>query len=173
MSLVYIFNSSSSSYKEWDIGVLSIDARPSTRIYIIIMSLKEIGVKIKKASLILPTISTTKKQAILNDMADAIIANIDSIISSNQLDLNEGKKKGLSSAMIDRLRLNEDRILSMANSTSITVDSNFPADGSELGHCSRRKWARFLPSASHRIRCFSRDRSCWILLFLASGSKPS
>jgi glutamate-5-semialdehyde dehydrogenase len=80
------------------------------------MSLKEIGVKIKKASLILPTISTTKKQAILNDMADAIITNIDSIISSNQLDLNEGKKKGLSSAMIDRLRLNEDRILSMANS---------------------------------------------------------
>ena len=80
------------------------------------MSLKEIGVKIKKASLILPTISTTKKQAILNDMADAIITNIDSIISSNQLDLNEGKKKGLSSAMIDRLRLNEDRVLSMANS---------------------------------------------------------
>ena len=80
------------------------------------MSLKEIGVKIKKASLILPTISKTKKQAILNDMADAIIKNIDSIISSNQLDLNEGKKKGLSSAMIDRLQLNEDRIISMANS---------------------------------------------------------
>jgi len=80
------------------------------------MSLKEIGVKIKKASLILPTISKTKKQAILNDMADAIITNIDSIISSNQLDLNEGKKKGLSSAMIDRLQLNEDRIISMANS---------------------------------------------------------
>ena len=80
------------------------------------MSLKEIGARIKKESLVLPTISTSQKQTILREMADAINGNIDIIISANLLDLEEGKRNGLSSAMIDRLRLNKNRIESMSDS---------------------------------------------------------
>ncbi|MBT3590629.1 MAG: glutamate-5-semialdehyde dehydrogenase [Candidatus Marinimicrobia bacterium] len=78
------------------------------------MSLKEIGQRIKSTSQILSTITTIQKQTVLNDLANAIINNNNSIKSANEKDLVIAKSKGLSSAMIDRLQLTDDRIQSMA-----------------------------------------------------------
>ena len=80
------------------------------------MSLKEIGQRIKHTSRILPTITTIQKQAVLNDLAGAIMDNNNSIKTSNEKDLVIAKSKGLPSAMIDRLQLTDDRIHSMAES---------------------------------------------------------
>lgn len=80
------------------------------------MSLKKLGTKIKQASLLLLTVTTEQKQRILREMADAIQVNQKSIKEANNKDLENAEAKGLSSAMIDRLRLNDDRIQAMAES---------------------------------------------------------
>jgi len=80
------------------------------------MSIKEIGRRIKLASRILPTITTRQKQTVLIELAEAILANKISIKSANEIDLVGAEKKGLSQAMIDRLRLTDERISTMAES---------------------------------------------------------
>jgi glutamate-5-semialdehyde dehydrogenase len=82
------------------------------------MGLKEIGTKIKRASRVLPTITTKQKQTILREIASAILINQESIKKANQKDLKAGIEKGLSIAMIDRLKLTDDRIQTMASSVN-------------------------------------------------------
>lgn len=48
-------------------------------------------------------------------MADAFIANSDAIKTENAKDVNAGREKGLSAAMLDRLTLNDERIVQMAD----------------------------------------------------------
>ncbi len=57
------------------------------------MSLKEIGQRIKSTSQILSTITTIQKQTVLNDLANAIINNNNSIKSANEKDLVIAKSK--------------------------------------------------------------------------------
>ncbi len=80
------------------------------------MTLHELGLLTKKASKTLPTIPTEVKQAILIDMAAKIVKAGKIIKSENQKDLETAREKGLSSAMIDRLTLNDERIQGMADS---------------------------------------------------------
>lgn len=55
------------------------------------------------------------KNAALVAMADAFEANVAAIETENAKDLEAGREKGLSSAMLDRLTLNESRIKAMAD----------------------------------------------------------
>ncbi len=80
------------------------------------MSLKKLGIKIKQASLLLPVITTEQKRTILHQMADEILASQKSIKDANNKDIETAEVKELSAAMIDRLRLNDDRIQAMAES---------------------------------------------------------
>ena len=66
------------------------------------------------ASKIISTLSGEKKNKVLNKMADALIENITYIEQENKKDIEDGKKNNLSSALMDRLLLNEDRINGMA-----------------------------------------------------------
>ena len=69
----------------------------------------------KKASYQLLSLNTdTKNRALLN-IADALEKNNKKIISANLIDLDNAKRKGIKQAMLDRLMLNEERILAMAN----------------------------------------------------------
>lgn len=68
----------------------------------------------KRAARILAGLSVTKKDQALLAMAEALIANKDSIIDENKKDLVEGEKNGLSKAMADRLMLNDQRVEAMA-----------------------------------------------------------
>jgi len=85
------------------------------------LSLTELGKATKTCSQILPTLSTKTKEKILFDMAELIETNTELIQKENQLDLNAGKEKGLSAAMIDRLTLTSERIKGMADSLKEVV----------------------------------------------------
>ena len=69
----------------------------------------------KSASRIIATLDPKTKIDVLMQMADALEAHSERIITENQKDLDEAKKNNLSSALIDRLLLNPKRITEMAN----------------------------------------------------------
>jgi len=68
----------------------------------------------KAASRELARFSTAQKNQCLLAMAGELEQNTAAIISANQLDMEVGAKMGLSSAMLDRLKLDEKRISGMA-----------------------------------------------------------
>jgi len=70
----------------------------------------DIGARAKAASQILATAPGEHKQAALNAAADAVWARRSDIMAANALDLDFGRNKGLSDAMMDRLMLDEPRI---------------------------------------------------------------
>ncbi len=82
------------------------------------MTISEKVVKIAQdariASLAMARLSTTTKNDMLLKMADALEKATSEIISENQKDLETGKQKGLSNAMLDRLMLDEKRISGIA-----------------------------------------------------------
>ncbi|MDA8235281.1 MAG: glutamate-5-semialdehyde dehydrogenase [Clostridia bacterium] len=68
----------------------------------------------KEAAYTLGTLSTVVKNKALLAMADALLANQDRIIVANDKDMEAGREKGLSKALLDRLMLNPQRIADMA-----------------------------------------------------------
>jgi len=70
----------------------------------------------KDASIVLANLSTEVKNKALMMMADALVAGSNEIIQTNKKDLDEGKKRKISPALMDRLLLNEPRIEEMAQS---------------------------------------------------------
>ncbi len=71
--------------------------------------------KAKQSASILGTLSGSIKNNILNQMADALEKNTNEIIDKNNLDMDAGLKNNLSSALMDRLLLNKNRIKGMAD----------------------------------------------------------
>ncbi len=67
-----------------------------------------------EASRAMVTIDTETKNRALHKMADALVVGQNKIFQANGLDLSEGKKNGLSLAMLDRLKLDEKRISDIA-----------------------------------------------------------
>lgn len=61
----------------------------------------------KTASRVAAQLTTTKKNMLLNAIADAIEANSEKIINENSKDIDAGRAKGLTQAMLDRLILTE------------------------------------------------------------------
>ena len=84
------------------------------------MSLRDdiiaIAKKAREASRVLATLEAKVKDAALISMAEALIAETDSILDANTIDIKNAKKKSLSPAMIDRLKLDKKRITQMADS---------------------------------------------------------
>ncbi|MDQ3814615.1 MAG: glutamate-5-semialdehyde dehydrogenase [Armatimonadota bacterium] len=68
----------------------------------------------KVAAAHLRTLSTATKNAALLTMADVLIGQQEKICEVNERDVAAGRERGLSEAMLDRLRLNEKRITAMA-----------------------------------------------------------
>lgn len=70
----------------------------------------EMGEKAKRASHMLATLTTEQKNIALKAMADELVEATSEILSANRKDLEKGKDKGLSPAMLDRLALDADRV---------------------------------------------------------------
>lgn len=68
----------------------------------------------KEASRALSTLTTARKNAALEAMAAAIDGAVPAIMAANADDLERGRATGLSDGLLDRLRLDERRILSLA-----------------------------------------------------------
>ncbi|WP_435308658.1 glutamate-5-semialdehyde dehydrogenase [Sebaldella termitidis] len=76
----------------------------------------ELGKKAKEASKKLAIIDTNTKNAVLTEVAKALIEKRELIKAENKKDLEYGKEKGISSALLDRLELTDSRIDGMAKS---------------------------------------------------------
>jgi len=68
----------------------------------------------KRASRALAQLDTGAKDAALHAIADALIERTPEILAANARDLDAGREAGLSSALMDRLRLDEGRVAGMA-----------------------------------------------------------
>ncbi|MEL6219253.1 MAG: glutamate-5-semialdehyde dehydrogenase [Pseudomonadota bacterium] len=74
-----------------------------------------IGAAAREASVALAEAGSERKYAALVSAAEAILDTRDEITDANALDMEFGREKGLSEAMLDRLNLTDARVRSMAN----------------------------------------------------------
>jgi glutamate-5-semialdehyde dehydrogenase len=74
----------------------------------------QIATNARQASHAMAKLSSGAKDRLLHAMAEALVASSAVIISENARDLADGRKKGLSPAILDRLMLDETRIRGMA-----------------------------------------------------------
>ncbi len=80
------------------------------------MDTRELAARAKKASRRLATANAVEKNRALLAMADALDRRAAEILVENQEDVTEGRKNGLSPALIDRLLLDEERLAGIARS---------------------------------------------------------
>lgn len=86
--------------------------------------LHAIGTTARSVARILAVTSAEAKNAALLAMADKLLESSSAILKANALDLEAGKKNGLSEAMLDRLRLDGKRLEAMA--TGIRTAASLP-----------------------------------------------
>lgn len=77
-------------------------------------TIQQMGKQARAAAYHLAQLTADEKNTILRAMAAAIRNHAQILLEANALDLNEGRQKGLSTAMLDRLRLDPARIEAMA-----------------------------------------------------------
>jgi glutamate-5-semialdehyde dehydrogenase len=80
----------------------------------------------RTASRVMTTIPTAKKNRALQAMAASFRANAAQIKAENARDLEAGRAAGLSSAMLDRLELNDKRIEAMASALEQVAELDDP-----------------------------------------------
>ena len=88
--------------------------------------IEEMGKKAKIASQKLLTLDTKIKNNALRAIADEIIEKKEEIKAANKIDLENGKKAGLSFALLDRMELTDARIEGMAQSLREIAAFNDP-----------------------------------------------
>jgi glutamate-5-semialdehyde dehydrogenase len=88
--------------------------------------ISNIGKNAKSASRELAKLSTRKKNSILESMAESLENDRELIKQENAKDLDNGFKNGLSSSLLDRLELTDDRINSMINGIYDVIALNDP-----------------------------------------------
>ncbi len=95
------------------------------------VNLAEMGWAARNASRALAILSTEQKNAALLAIADELEARAETIMAANSLDLADGRAKGLSEALLDRLLLNEARIAGLAEDARKVADLPDPV-GAEI-----------------------------------------
>lgn len=97
--------------------------------------LEIMGANAKKASRFLMNAGSKKDEALLA-IAKALRENSDKIINANNIDIENGKKAGLTDSLLDRLRLTSERIEGMADGVEQVAALKDPVgrvlDGSTL-----------------------------------------
>ena len=86
----------------------------------------DIGQRARTAAAELAYATAERKHAALIGAADAVWKNRAAIIEANALDLDYGRSKGLSPAMMDRLALDEDRIRGIVDGLRTVADQKDP-----------------------------------------------
>lgn len=85
--------------------------------------IENLGANAKAASHIVASASTKLKNDALSAIAAALVANTDTIIKQNKIDLENAEKNGMSASMLDRLMLDEKRIRGIADGVLTLVDA--------------------------------------------------
>lgn len=84
------------------------------------------GKKAKEASYTLSFASTNEKNNGLLKISEFLIKRCDEILEENKKDLEKAIEKGTSNAMLDRLKLDEERVKSIANAVADVVKLDDP-----------------------------------------------
>lgn len=79
------------------------------------MDLMEIGIRAKKTAGYLNQLEVLRKNEGLRKAAQALVDEQELILSANQVDVDRAAESGMSQGLIDRLKLNPDRIRGMAD----------------------------------------------------------
>lgn len=79
------------------------------------MTIEEICKRAFENKYITAKLSTTQKDDLINQAADDLVKNTDQILSANEIDMKNGKEKGLSQGLLDRLKLTAERIEGVAD----------------------------------------------------------
>ena len=85
-----------------------------------------LGLNAQKASMSLANVKTDVKNLALSKAKKLLLSSSDEIIKINNQDIEHGYKNNLSSSMIDRLKLDESRIESIANSLDEIIELEDP-----------------------------------------------
>jgi len=80
-----------------------------------ILEVKEKAMLARGALAAMNRLTTEQKNRALNAMADALVRERDAIIAANREDLARGEANGTSSSLLDRLKLDEKRIVAIAD----------------------------------------------------------
>jgi len=78
--------------------------------------MKEFLQSVKASTSTIATLDGKTKNRILNEMSEALVNSTSAILEANKLDMMAGEKNHLDSALMDRLLLDESRVLAIANS---------------------------------------------------------
>ena len=89
-------------------------------------ALNAIGRNAKEASKELAKLGITQRNNALNKVADALVKRADYIKEANEADLSNGRKNGMSTALLDRLLLTDARIEGMADGLRVLAGLDDP-----------------------------------------------
>jgi len=87
-----------------------------------VSEVREKGAILKKAARLTALASSAEKNAALAAVADALEASCDEIIAANAIDMENGRKNGISQSIADRLLLTEGRIKDIASAVRELID---------------------------------------------------
>jgi glutamate-5-semialdehyde dehydrogenase len=82
------------------------------------MTLNEIGMRAKAASVKTRLLGTDQKNEVLRCLAKRLVEEEEELLAANQKDLENGKKNQMPDGLLDRLMINHDRIAAMAEGLS-------------------------------------------------------
>ncbi|PIC96028.1 glutamate-5-semialdehyde dehydrogenase [Sporosarcina sp. P26b] len=84
------------------------------------------GKAAKEASVVLNVATTEEKNQALQLIADQLLQEQDQLLAENKKDIEEGREKGIESAVLDRILLTPERIEAMAEGVRLLVDLKDP-----------------------------------------------
>jgi glutamate-5-semialdehyde dehydrogenase len=83
--------------------------------------IEELGSQARKAAQVMARASALAKNAALTKAAHGLLADQDRILKANSGDMDQAVREGISGALLDRLRLTEARLTSMASGLSVVA----------------------------------------------------
>ena len=89
-------------------------------------NLEEMGKKVKQTTKTLNNMSSQEKNKVLLEVAKAIEEAQSELLEANQKDIKQALKNEMKESLIDRLRLDENRILEMAEGIINIADLDDP-----------------------------------------------
>ncbi len=90
------------------------------------LTLEEIGQRARTAETVLRTLPTIQKNKALRGAAEALLTHKESLLTQNQLDVEQAKNNQIAPALVDRLLLTETRIAQMAEGLRQIADLEDP-----------------------------------------------
>lgn len=88
--------------------------------------IRDKGKAAKEASIVLNVATTEEKNRALQLIANQLLEEQDQLLAENNKDIEEGRERGIDSAVLDRILLTPDRIEAMAEGVRLLIDLQDP-----------------------------------------------